>query len=55
MSIASACDHCTKTSMWSASIVSFDPDGTHVRTFASRIRAAFGLAYYPGTSTCSRA
>ena len=51
MSIASACDHCTKTSTWSASIVSFDPDGTHVRTFASRIRAIFGLAYYPGTNT----
>jgi glucose/arabinose dehydrogenase len=51
MSIASACDHCTTTSMWSASIVSFDLDGTHVRTFASRIRAAFGLAFYPGTDT----
>ena len=51
MSIASACDHCTKTSMWSASIVSFDPDGARVRTYASRIRAIFGLAYYPGTNT----
>jgi hypothetical protein len=51
MSIASACDHCTKTSMWSASIVSFDPDGAHVRTYASRIRAIFGLTYYPGTYT----
>jgi glucose/arabinose dehydrogenase len=51
MSIASACDHCTTTSRWSASIVSFDLDGSHVRSYASRVRAAFGLAFYPGTST----
>jgi glucose/arabinose dehydrogenase len=51
MSIASACDHCTTTSRYSASIISFDPDGTHVKTYASRIRAVFGLAFYPGTST----
>jgi glucose/arabinose dehydrogenase len=51
MSIASACDHCTTTSRWSASIISFDVDGSHVRTYAARVRAAFGLALYPGTST----
>ena len=51
MSIASACDHCTPTSWWSATIVSFDPDGSHVQTYASRIRAAYGLAYVPGTNT----
>lgn len=51
MSIASACDHCTTTSRWSASIISFDLDGSHVRSYAARVRAAFGLALYPGTST----
>jgi glucose/arabinose dehydrogenase len=51
MSIASACDHCTTTSRWSASIISFALDGTQVQTYATRVRAAFGLAFYPGTST----
>jgi glucose/arabinose dehydrogenase len=51
MSIASACDHCTKTSRWSASIISFDLDGSHVQTYAARVRAAFGLGFYPGSST----
>jgi glucose/arabinose dehydrogenase len=51
LSIASACDHCTTTSRWSASIVSFDLDGSHVTSYAARVRAAFGLAFYPGTST----
>jgi glucose/arabinose dehydrogenase len=51
MSIASACDHCTTTSRWSASIVSFALDGSKARTYAVRVRAAFGLAFYPGTST----
>jgi glucose/arabinose dehydrogenase len=48
MSISSACDHCTQTSKWSASIVSFRPDGGDVRVYARDIRAAFGLAYYRG-------
>ncbi len=48
MSISSACDHCTLTSKWSASIVSFGPDGDNVRVYAHDIRAAFGLAYYRG-------
>jgi glucose/arabinose dehydrogenase len=51
MSIASACDHCTTTSRYSASIISFDPSGANVKTYVSRIRAVFGLAFYPGTST----
>ena len=51
MSIASACDHCTTTSRYSASIISFDPSGANVTTYVSRIRAVFGLAFYPGTST----
>ena len=50
MSISSACDHCTSTSKWSATIVSFRPDGSDVRVYAKRIRAGFGLALYPGTS-----
>jgi glucose/arabinose dehydrogenase len=48
MSISSACDHCTPSSKWSASIVSFCPDGSDVRVYAKRIRAAFGLGYYRG-------
>ncbi len=51
MSIASACDHCDSTSRWSASIISFDLDGSHVKTYAARVRAAFGLTFVPGTST----
>ncbi len=51
MSVASACDHCATTSRYSASIISFDLDGSHVRTYAARVRAAFGLAFYPGSST----
>ncbi|MEO9176944.1 MAG: hypothetical protein ABI317_15640 [Gaiellales bacterium] len=51
MSIASACDHCTTTSRYSGSIISFDPRGANVKTYVSRIRAVFGLAFYPGTST----
>jgi glucose/arabinose dehydrogenase len=51
MSIASACDHCATTSRWSASIISFGLDGSHVQSYAARVRAAFGLALYPGTST----
>jgi glucose/arabinose dehydrogenase len=50
MGISSACDHCTPTSRWSATIVSFRPDGSDVRTYAKHIRAPFGLASYPGTS-----
>jgi glucose/arabinose dehydrogenase len=50
MGISAACDHCTLTSKWSGAIVSFRPDGSDVRTYASRIRAPFGLALYPGTS-----
>ena len=50
MSISSACDHCSSTSRWSATIVSFRPSGRDVRVYAKGIRAGFGLAYYPGTS-----
>jgi glucose/arabinose dehydrogenase len=50
MSISSACDHCRSTSKWSATIVSFRPDGSDVRVYAKGIRAGYGLASYPGTS-----
>jgi glucose/arabinose dehydrogenase len=53
MSISSACDHCTSTSKWSASIVSFRPDGSDVRVYAKDVRAAFGLAYYRGRLVAS--
>jgi glucose/arabinose dehydrogenase len=35
---------------FSAAIVSFNGDGSDLRLYASRIRAAFGLAFAPGTS-----
>jgi glucose/arabinose dehydrogenase len=50
MSISSACDHCTSRSRWSATILSFRPDGSDVRVYAKGIRAGYGLAFYPGTS-----
>jgi glucose/arabinose dehydrogenase len=50
MGITATCDHCTPTSKWSGSIVSFLPDGSQLRLYASRVRAAFGLAFFPGTS-----
>jgi glucose/arabinose dehydrogenase len=51
LGISSPCDHCTSTtSKLSAAIISFRPDGTDVRVFASGIRAAVGLIYYPGTN-----
>ena len=50
MGVSASCDHCVPASKWSASIVTFRPDGSGLQIFASRIRAAYGLAYYPGTS-----
>jgi len=50
MGVTATCDHCTPTSKWSGSIVSFHPDGSDLRLYAGRIRAPFGLAYFPGTS-----
>ena len=49
MGISASCDHCVPSSRWSASIVTFRPDGGGLRLFATRIRAAYGLAYYSGT------
>jgi glucose/arabinose dehydrogenase len=45
MGISAACDHCVSHSLWSGTIVSFRPDGSDVRVFASGIRAPFGIAY----------
>ena len=50
MGVSASCDHCVPTSKWSGSIVSFLPDGSDLRMYATGIRAAIGLTYYPGTS-----
>ncbi len=50
MGVTASCDHCTPRSVWSGSIVSFRPDGSDLRLYATRIRAPYGLAYFPGTS-----
>ncbi len=49
MGVTASCDHCLPSSIWSGSIVSFRPDGSDLRLYARRIRAPFGLAYFPGT------
>jgi glucose/arabinose dehydrogenase len=49
MGISATCDHCTPTSKWDGAMVSFRPDGSDLRLYASRIRAPVGLAYFPGT------
>ncbi len=48
--ISAPCNACTPTDTYSASIVSFLPDGSDLQVFASDIRAPIGLAFYPGTS-----
>lgn len=50
LGISAPCDSCDPTAEWSASVVSFLPDGSDLRVEASGIRAPVGLAYYPGTS-----
>ncbi len=50
LGISAPCDACTPKLTWSASIVSFNPDGSNLRVEASGIRAPVGLAYFPGTS-----
>ncbi len=39
----------SRPSEWSASIVSFLPDGSDLRVDATGIRAPIGLVYFPGT------
>jgi glucose/arabinose dehydrogenase len=50
MGVSATCDSCTPTSKWDGAIVSFKPDGSDLRLYASRIRAPVGLIYYPGTN-----
>jgi glucose/arabinose dehydrogenase len=50
MGITATCDHCRPNSKYAGAIVSFAPDGDDLHVYASRIRAPFGLAFYPGTS-----
>lgn len=50
MGISSTCDHCVPASPWAATIVSFRPDGSRLAVFARGIRAAYGLAFVPGTN-----
>jgi glucose/arabinose dehydrogenase len=45
LGISSPCDHCATIPKYSASIVSFRPDGTDLRTYASGIRAPVGLTF----------
>jgi glucose/arabinose dehydrogenase len=51
MAVSASCDHCTPASPYSGSIVSFRPDGSDLRIYARRIRAAYGLELYPHTAT----
>ncbi len=50
MGVTATCDHCSPTSPFSGSIVTFAPNGRNLRLYARRVRAAFGLAYFPATS-----
>lgn len=50
LGVSATCDHCVPASPWAGAIASFLPDGSGLRPFATRIRAPFGLAFYPGTS-----
>jgi len=48
--VSASCDHCVPSSPYSAAIVSFRTDGSDLEVYASGIRAAYGLAFSPGTS-----
>jgi len=48
--ISAPCDSCTPTAQYSASVVSFLPDGSDLQVVASKIRAPVGLAFFPGTN-----
>ena len=50
LGITATCDRCTPKSRYSGSIVSFRTDGRGLDLYAARIRAPFGLTYYPGTA-----
>jgi glucose/arabinose dehydrogenase len=50
LSVSTTCDHCRPRSTWAATIVTFRPDGSDLRVYASGVRAGFGMAYYPATT-----
>jgi len=50
MGVSASCDHCEPPTRFSGAIVSFRPDGSRLETYATRIRAPFGLAFVPGTA-----
>jgi glucose/arabinose dehydrogenase len=47
--ISAACDACESSDAYSASIVSFLPDGRDLQVYARDIRAPIGLAFLPGS------
>jgi glucose/arabinose dehydrogenase len=49
LGVSAPCDACTPTNEYAAAVISFLPDGADLRVEASGLRAAVGLAYYPGT------
>ncbi len=49
MGISAPCDHCTPTLPYSASVVTFLPDGSDLQVEASGIRAPVGLTVEPST------
>jgi len=51
MGVSTTCDDCIPRSRWAASIVSFRPDGSQLRRYATGIRDGFGLARYPASTT----
>jgi glucose/arabinose dehydrogenase len=50
LGISSPCDSCVPAVPHAASVVSFLPDGSDLRTEASNIRAPVGLAFVPGSA-----
>lgn len=49
MTIGSPCDHCAPKDPLSATIVSFLPDGSDLRTFATGVRGNASIDFAPGT------
>src|SRR3954452_13811711 len=49
LGVSAPCDNCAPTASWSASVLSFLPDGSDVQIVADHIRAPVGLAFWPGT------
>jgi glucose/arabinose dehydrogenase len=50
LGVSSPCDHCTTTPQYSGAVLSFLPDGTGLRAYATGIRAPVGIGVIPGTS-----